>query len=55
MFEIVRRMTELHEAASRGDVDKMQTLLLTGNVDVDSEDWDYGRRTPLHVAASAGW
>jgi hypothetical protein len=47
-------MTELHEAASKGDVDKLQSLLLTGDIDADSEDWDYGRRTPLHVAASGG-
>lgn len=47
-------MTELHEAAAKGDSDKLQSLLTAGDIDPDSEDWDYGRRTPLHVAATAG-
>lgn len=47
-------MTELHEAAARGDSDKLESLLKAGDIDADSEDWDFGRRTPLHVAATAG-
>ncbi|EDO40644.1 predicted protein [Nematostella vectensis] len=47
-------MTELHEAAAKGDVDALEAILLAGSIDPDSEDWDYGRRTALHVAAAAG-
>lgn len=47
-------MTELHEAAAKGDSERLETLLKAGEIDPDSEDWDYGRRTALHVAASAG-
>ena len=47
-------MTELHEAAALGHTSSLEYLLLAGDIDPDSEDWDWGKRTPLHVAASAG-
>ena len=46
-------MTELHEAAALGNVDTLGYLLLSDNIDPDGEDWDWGKRTPLHVAAAA--
>ena len=46
--------TELHEAASLGNHELLETLLLQGQYDVDSEDWTYGRKTPLHVAVESG-
>ena len=47
-------MTELHEAAATGEHQTLEYLLLAGDIDPDSEDWDWGKRTPLHVAAAAG-
>ena len=46
--------TELHEAASLGDYELLENLLLKGQYDVDSEDWTYERKTPLHVAVESG-
>lgn len=48
------RMTDLHEAAAVGDAQAVEYLLLSGESDPDGEDWDWGKRTPLHVAAAAG-
>ena len=48
-------MTALHEAAAIGDAQACEYLLLSGESDPDGEDWDWGKRTPLHVAAAAGW
>lgn len=47
-------MTALHEAAAIGDTQTCEYLLLSGESDPDGEDWDWGKRTPLHVAAVAG-
>lgn len=47
-------MTDLHEAAAVGDAQAVEYLLLSGESDPDGEDWDWGKRTPLHVAAAAG-
>lgn len=47
-------MTALHEAAAIGDTQACEYLLLSGECDPDGEDWDWGKRTPLHVAAAAG-
>ena len=47
-------MTALHEAAAIGDTQACEYLLLSGESDPDGEDWDWGKRTPLHVAAAAG-
>ena len=46
--------TELHEAASLGNKKLLKTLLVEGHYDVDSEDWTYERKTPLHVAVERG-
>ena len=46
--------TELHEAASLGNKKLLDKLLADGQYDVDSEDWTYERRTPLHVAIESG-
>ena len=48
------RMTGLHEAAAIGDAQALEYLLLSGEENPDGEDWDWGKRTPLHVAAGAG-
>lgn len=47
-------MTALHEAAAIGDTQVCEYLLLSGESDPDGEDWDWGKRTPLHVAAAVG-
>ncbi|XP_044164283.1 ankyrin repeat domain-containing protein 66-like [Acropora millepora] len=47
-------MTALHEAAAIGDSESVEHLLRRGEEDPDGEDWDWGKRTPLHVAAAAG-
>ena len=47
-------MTALHEAAAIGDAQALEYLLLSGEENPDGEDWDWGKRTPLHVAAGAG-
>ena len=47
-------MTALHEAAAIGDAQACEYILLSDESDPDGEDWDWGKRTPLHVAAAAG-
>lgn len=47
-------MTALHEAAANGDYQALEYLLISGAENPDGEDWDWGKRTPLHVAATAG-
>lgn len=47
-------MTAFHEAAAIGDPQALEYLLLSGEENPDGEDWDWGKRTPLHVAAAAG-
>ena len=47
-------MTALHEAAAIGDSETLEYLLRGGEENPDGEDWDWGKRTPLHVAATAG-
>ncbi|XP_046858084.1 ankyrin repeat domain-containing protein 66-like [Xenia sp. Carnegie-2017] len=47
-------MTELHEAAAKDDVKTLQCLLVKSDIDVDAEDWDWGKRTALHIAACNG-
>ena len=46
--------TELHEAASLGNCVLLEKLLVQGQYDIDSEDWTYNRKTPLHVAVESG-
>ena len=46
-------MTALHEAAAIGNCKTLVYLLRGGEENPDGEDWDWGKRTPLHVAASA--
>ena len=46
--------TELHEAASLGNYDLLEKLLLKGQYDVDSEDWTNEKKTPLHIAVESG-
>ena len=47
-------MTALLEAAAIGDSESLEHLLRRGEENPDGEDWDWGKRTPLHVAAAAG-
>ena len=47
-------MTELHEAAANNDVKTLQHVLVGSDIDIDTEDWDWGKRTALHIAASNG-
>jgi hypothetical protein len=47
-------MTELHEAAANNDVKTLQCVLVGSDIDIDAEDWDWGKRTALHIAASNG-
>lgn len=51
---VTSHMTALHEAAAIGDPQALEYLLLSGEENPDCEDWDWGKRTPLHVAATAG-
>ncbi len=46
--------TELHEAASVGNRRLLESLLVQGHYDIDSEDWTNGKKTPLHVAIERG-
>ena len=46
-------MTELHEAASLGDLDRVEEALRRG-LDPNEADPEWGDRTPLHIAASKG-
>ncbi|KXJ29490.1 ankyrin repeat domain-containing protein 66 isoform X1 [Exaiptasia diaphana] len=49
-------MTELvlHEAASTGDYQDLQTMLMLGHIDPNYMDEDFGDRTALHWASSKG-
>ena len=47
-------MTELHEAAANNDMKTLQCVLVGSDIDIDAEDWDWGKRTALHIAASNG-
>lgn len=47
-------MTELHEAASLGDQEKLEDALKKG-LDPDEADPEWDDRTPLHIAASGGY
>ena len=47
-------MTELHEATANNDVKTLQCVLVGSDIDIDAEDWDWGKRTALHIAASNG-
>lgn len=47
-------MTELHEAAANNDIKTLQCVLVGSDIDIDTEDWDWGKRTALHIAASNG-
>lgn len=46
-------MTDLHEAASNGDLLQLEEAIKQGQ-DIDEPDMDWGRRTPLHVACAVG-
>ena len=47
-------VTALHEAAAIGGSKTLEHLVSGGEGNVDGEDRDWGKRTPLHVAATAG-
>ena len=46
-------MSELHEAASVGDLDWLESALKKG-ANPNEPDSEWGGRTPLHVACSGG-
>ena len=46
-------MTELHEAASLGDLERLEEALKRG-LDPNEPDPEWSNRTPLHIAASKG-
>ena len=46
-------MTELHEAASLGDLERLEEALKKG-LSPNEPDPEWGNRTPLHIAASKG-
>jgi ankyrin repeat protein len=46
------RATNFIKAAAEGDIDEVETLLITGEVDVNEGDYD--KRTALHLAAGEG-
>ena len=46
-------MTELHEAASLGDLERLEEALRKG-LNPNESDLEWGNRTPLHIAASKG-
>lgn len=48
------RCKRLIEGAARGDIDEVNHILATNDVDVDVDDEDYDQRTALHLAASNG-
>lgn len=54
VFKAFLVMTELHEAAAKDDVKTLQCLLVRSDIDIDAEDWDWGKRTALHIAACNG-
>ena len=46
-------MSDLHEAASVGDLEKVEEALGKG-MDPNEPDLEWGNRTPLHIAAANG-
>ena len=46
-------MSDLHEAASVGDLLKLEDAIKKG-LDPDEADIDWGKRTPLHIACEFG-
>ena len=46
-------MMASHETAAIGDYKTLERLLRGGEENPDGEDWHWGKRTPLHVAAAA--
>ena len=46
-------MTELHEAASLGDLERLEEALRNG-LNPNEPDPEWSNRTPLHIAASKG-
>ena len=46
-------MSELHEAASTGDLELLEDALKRG-LDPSEPDPEWGGRTPLHIASSHG-
>lgn len=46
-------MSELHEAASTGDLDWLESVLKKG-ANPNEPDSEWGGRTPLHVACAGG-
>ena len=47
-------MTELHEAASLGDLERVEDALRRG-LNPNETDPEWSDRTPLHIAASKGY
>ena len=47
-------MTELHEAVSVGDLERVEEALKRG-LDPNEPDPEWDNRTPLHIAASKGY
>ena len=47
-------MTILHEAPAIGDSETLEHVLRGGEENPDGQDWDWGKRRALHVAAAAG-
>lgn len=46
-------MSELHEAASTGNLEELEESLLKGQ-DPNEPDPEWGGKTPLHIACSTG-
>ncbi|KAK5858024.1 hypothetical protein PBY51_011224 [Eleginops maclovinus] len=47
-------MTELHQAAAAGDLEKVQEILRQKGCDPNQRDEDWSCKTPLHWAAAEG-
>ena len=47
-------MTELHEATSLGDLERVEEVL-KGGLNPNEPDSEWADRTPLHIAASNGY
>ena len=47
-------MTELHEAASLGDLERVEEALRK-DLNPNEPDLEWGDRTPLHIAAANGY
>ena len=45
---------EIHEAASTGDYDCLEELVISGKFDLNLGDEDWGNKTPLHWACQKG-